>query len=627
MEGSLLTSLKHAINKVIKLDSSSSKGSIQEDSTASLGKTSTNQESSHTFGLDDSALSTEDISDSFCELGSVCEGTGSMIAQRIPPSVQTPATALPEFKLPSSDQIQNFPNTESSRYLINNGLLEAAEKNKPEMCKQLLICPIPANVNFKGLNEYAALHLAANEGHIKVCLVLLQNGADPNVRNYMERTPLHLACIRGHFKVAEMLLAFGADLNVLDIDRNSPLHFAAEYGHSGIVAWLLMNKPELAIRNRLGKYPADCAASKEVAMLFREHMLSSTTCTLSPPNSATRTCRSPRRVQIHSMGEEAKDRGVGPLDFEIITELGRGSFGEVYMVIKKDTSVVYAMKVLRKDKIMGQNLVKYAMTERNVLSYIKHPFIVGLNFAFQTSDKLFLILDYCSGGDLASHLRRERKFEEWRARVYICEIVLAFEELHKRDIIFRDLKPDNVVIDAEGHALLTDFGLSKEGVYDNYMARSFCGSVAYLAPEMLRRQGHGKAVDWYLLGVLLYEMMVGRPPYFSHNKEELFQNIQRGKLKIPSSLSPDVKSLLRRLLQRDPAMRLGSGKRDAEEIKEHSFFQNINWESVARRELKPPIPARSSVPTTRIDPETIYGDLSRLSDGTNKFTGWTFVSS
>lgn len=185
------------------------------------------------------------------------------------------------------------------------------------------------------------------------------------------------------------------------------------------------------------------------------------------------------------------------------------------------------------------------MTERNVLSYIKHPFIVGLNYAFQTSDKLFLILDYCPGGDLSVHLQRDHKFDEARARIYICEVVLALEELHRRDIIFRDLKPDNVVLDAEGHALLTDFGLSKEGVFDNYTARSFCGSVAYLAPEMIRRQGHGKAVDWYLLGVLLYEMLVGLPPYFSPNREQLFQNIQRGKLKIPASLSPESKSLLK----------------------------------------------------------------------------------
>mmetsp|Transcript_26958 Transcript_26958/g.12617 ORF Transcript_26958/g.12617 Transcript_26958/m.12617 type:complete len:189 (+) Transcript_26958:188-754(+) len=188
------------------------------------------------------------------------------------------------------------------------------------------------------------------------------------------------------------------------------------------------------------------------------------------------------------------------------------------------------------------------MTEKNVLSFVKHPFIVSLHWAFQTKDKLYLILDYLPAGDLGEALQRERKFSEWKARIYLAEIITAIEELHRRDIIYRDLKPDNIVLDSEGHAMLTDFGLSKEGVYTNSMARSFCGSVAYLAPEMLKKQGHGKAVDWYLLGVLLYEMLVGTPPYFCNNKEQLFLNIERGKLKIPQQLSTEAKSILRELL-------------------------------------------------------------------------------
>jgi serine/threonine protein kinase len=159
---------------------------------------------------------------------------------------------------------------------------------------------------------------------------------------------------------------------------------------------------------------------------------------------------------------------------------------------------------------------------------------VGLNYAFQTKDKLFLILEYCPGGDLGKVLEQEKRFDEARARIYLAEILLALEDLHKRDIIFRDLKPDNVVLDTHGHALLTDFGLSKEGVLDNQAANSFCGSVAYLAPEMLKRSGHGKSVDWYLLGVLLYEMLVGMPPYFNRDREKLVSNIQKGPLLMPS---------------------------------------------------------------------------------------------
>ena len=176
------------------------------------------------------------------------------------------------------------------------------------------------------------------------------------------------------------------------------------------------------------------------------------------------------------------------------------------------------MKILNKKQIMGNNLVKYAKTERDVLTYTRHPFIVGLKYAFQTPEKLFLLLEYAPGGNMSRTLHKERRFPEDRAKLYLAEIILALEDLHKRDIIFRDLKPDNIVFDADGHALLTDFGLSKEGVQNNAQTRSFCGSPAYLAPEMLKRAGHGKSVDWYLLGVLLYEMLVGIPPYYSNNK-------------------------------------------------------------------------------------------------------------
>eukprot|EP00826_Nyctotherus_ovalis_P005757 TRINITY_DN1130_c0_g2_i4.p1 TRINITY_DN1130_c0_g2~~TRINITY_DN1130_c0_g2_i4.p1 ORF type:complete len:200 (-),score=63.98 TRINITY_DN1130_c0_g2_i4:527-1126(-) len=198
--------------------------------------------------------------------------------------------------------------------------------------------------------------------------------------------------------------------------------------------------------------------------------------------------------------------------------LGKGSFGQVYLVKKKNSGEYYAMKAQSKSMVVAQNLAKYVYTERNVQSTINHNFIVKLRCAFQTKTKLLMVMDYCKGGDLGHVLQREKRFTEERARIYTSEILLAIEELHRREIIYRDLKPDNVVIDEDGHALLTDFGLSKQGIKEADFTQSFCGSVAYLAPEVLRRSGHGRTVDWYLLGVLLYEMLVGIPPYFDRNK-------------------------------------------------------------------------------------------------------------
>ena len=282
-----------------------------------------------------------------------------------------------------------------------------------------------------------------------------------------------------------------------------------------------------------------------------------------------------------------KGEKIGPSNFVCLALLGQGSFGEVYLVRKKNSEDYYAMKVLDKNRIAKQNIFKYVRTERNVLSFMHNPFIVKLNYAFQTSEKLFLLLDYCPGGDLSKQLQIQTRFSEEKAKFYICEIILALGELHKNNIIFRDLKPDNVVIDKEGHALLTDFGLSREGVIGKEIAKSFCGSIAYLAPEMLSRCGHGKAVDWYLLGVLFYELLVGVPPYFTANQEQIFKNIQKADLYIPPFISEKAKNLIISLLKKNPNERLGS-KRDVEEIKENEYFADVDWQKVYERKYKPP---------------------------------------
>jgi serine/threonine protein kinase len=224
--------------------------------------------------------------------------------------------------------------------------------------------------------------------------------------------------------------------------------------------------------------------------------------------------------------------------FHIIKVIGKGSFGKVYLVRHKTTRVLYAMKVLKKEYLIKKNQVEHTKTERSVLSYVHHPYIVGLKMAFQTTDRLFFILDYCSGGELFFHLGKVGRFPEDRARFYAAEIVLALEYVHRKGIIYRDLKPENVLLDSDGNIRLTDFGLSKEGVSDHSSgANSFCGTPEYIAPEVLLRAGHGRAVDWWSLGALLYEMISGLPPFYSKNREKMFQQIVSAELSFPPFMS------------------------------------------------------------------------------------------
>jgi serine/threonine protein kinase len=275
--------------------------------------------------------------------------------------------------------------------------------------------------------------------------------------------------------------------------------------------------------------------------------------------------------------------------FKMIRVIGKGSFGKVFLVNEKKTNHIYALKVLRKDNIIRRNQVEHTKTERSVLGYVRHPFIVGMNMAFQSKDKLYFVLDFCAGGELFFHLGKLGKFPEPRARFYAAEILTALNYVHSLDIVYRDLKPENVLLTAQGHIRLTDFGLSKEGISNSSSgAHSFCGTPEYLAPEILSRQGHGRAVDWWSLGALLYEMLTGLPPFYCQDRDKLFHKIQSSDLLYPASVSCYAKRVLQGLLTKDPEKRLGSGKTDATEIKCHIFFEEIDWDKLARGEILPP---------------------------------------
>merc|ERR1719450_86714 len=221
------------------------------------------------------------------------------------------------------------------------------------------------------------------------------------------------------------------------------------------------------------------------------------------------------------------------------------------LVRHKSEPVVYAMKMLRKDNIVKRNQVEHTETERSVLEAVSHPFIVNLHYAFQTPKKLYFVLEYCPGGELFFHLSRAGRFSEGRCKFYAAEILLALEYLHSLTIIYRDLKPENLLLDAEGHTKITDFGLSKEGIEDNISAKTMCGTPEYLAPEIVEKKGHGRAVDWYSIGALTYEMLTGLPPFYTRDREKLFQRIKSGELPYPGYVSPIAKGFLQGLLNRD----------------------------------------------------------------------------
>jgi len=342
--------------------------------------------------------------------------------------------------------------------------------------------------------------------------------------------------------------------------------------------------------------------------------------------------------QIGSSFNHVKPESPPRLDaFKMIKVIGKGSFGKVFLVKEIKTSQMFALKVLKKDNIIKRNQVEHTKTERSVLGYVNHPFIVGMNMAFQSRDKLYFVLDYCAGGELFFHLGKLGKFTESRSRFYAAEIILAISYVHSLDIIYRDLKPENVLLDGTGHIRLTDFGLSKEGISSSSSgANSFCGTPEYLAPEILNRQGHGRGVDWWSLGALLYEMLTGLPPFYCQDRERLFEKIRKSELHYPASLSSKSKHVLRGLLTKDPIRRLGSGPKDAEEIKPHPFFASIDWEKLQRGEIAPPwAPTISGIQDTSqfdaeftsmpiFSPRSMQLTLGATPIGDNPFEGFTF---
>lgn len=332
-------------------------------------------------------------------------------------------------------------------------------------------------------------------------------------------------------------------------------------------------------------------------------------------------------------------------DFEIIKLVGEGASCSVMQVRKKDTGKLYAIKMMNKDRILtNHKRMERALMERQVLLKTKHPFIIQMYAAFQTRTHLFFVLEFCAGGELFFHMMKRNRFDEATARFYFSEVLLGLEYLHSRNILYRDLKPENILLDLDGHIRLTDFGLSKEEQCDeaghapqvaaDKKFTSFVGTAGYLSPEMIKREGHGKPLDFYCLGCLLYVMLTGSLPYYQGNWDEMFAKRVTGDyLSFPPWVPEQARDMCNRLLDKNPQTRLGSRK-GAREVKDHAWVRDTDWEKLFRKKISPPIdPGKNNV---NFSPEFTEKPVPKAAvnavapqEGANKqsqtFAGWSYV--
>jgi serine/threonine protein kinase len=281
--------------------------------------------------------------------------------------------------------------------------------------------------------------------------------------------------------------------------------------------------------------------------------------------------------------------------------VGTGTFGRVRLARFNGNGRYYAMKILKKESLILLRQLEHIRNERRILMSVKHPFIVNLRGSFQDEEHLYMVMDFVPGGELFSHLRRAGRFPLEVTKLYAAEIVLALAYLHERSICYRDLKPENLLLDQDGHLRITDFGFAKHVVDRTY---TLCGTPEYLAPEIIQSQGHGLAADWWSLGILIYEMLAGYPPYYDDDPYATYEKILAGRLVFPRHFDRDTRDILRKLLNPDKTRRLGALANGADDVKKHRFFRGLDWGWLERRLVRAPI-----IPTVRAPNDTRNFDL------------------
>lgn len=291
----------------------------------------------------------------------------------------------------------------------------------------------------------------------------------------------------------------------------------------------------------------------------------------------------------------------GLLNVDLLETLGTGTFGRVRLVRSLSDQKYYALKMMKKARIVRLKQIEHIQNEVRILARLRCNFVVDLYAVFQDDNSLYLLLEYVAGGELFSYIRREGQLSELAYQFYCVEVACALKYMHELQIAYRDVKPENILIDRDGHVRLTDFGFAKI-VEDRTF--TLCGTPEYLAPETVQGVGHGQAVDWWALGVLLFEMITGYPPFFGDNPFVVYQKILSAKIEFPSGVPGQAQKLISSLLNPSRSQRIGSGSGGFDKFKKHSFFSGIEWNSAAQRLMMPPV-----VPSVTGDGDTSNYDV------------------
>ena len=302
-------------------------------------------------------------------------------------------------------------------------------------------------------------------------------------------------------------------------------------------------------------------------------------------------------------------------DFERLKLIGKGSFGDVFLVKLKSNEKIYAMKILDKEKIKSYDQEEHTKSERDLMVKINCPFIVDIKYAFQDKQYLYMVTEFMQGGEMFFHLFKEKRFTNEKAKFYLVEIILAIEFLHKNNMMYRDLKPENVLLDKNGHIKITDFGLSKILSKENEKTYTICGTPQYLAPEILSSEGYDNAVDWWSLGCLMYKILIGIDAFKFSKNQSLSPEMYEIEILIPDYVTKEANDLIRKLLVINPKKRLGSGPGGADKIKNHSYFKDIDWEKAWNKELTPPF-----IPDIKDDLDLKYFDKGFTDENLESFS-------